>query len=221
MISRNIRALLKVNWIKTLYFNFKYFPFSLAIKLPVFIFQQTYFRKLKGSINITSNSIHTGMIKIGPYGLGTTDIRYNRTILEIDGNIIFKGKCCIGSGSRICVYGNLKIGNNFVITGNTTIIAQKNINIGHDCLCSWDNLIMDTDMHKIYNSNGVHINESRNIEIGDHVWIGCRNTILKDSYIPSNTIIAAGSVISKKFIEENTIIGNANNILKKGVEWEV
>ena len=213
--------LLKLNWPKTLYFNFKYLPLKDAIKIPIFIYKQTYFYKLKGTINIDAESLCHGMIQIGPHCLGSTDTHNNRTILEISGNITFKGKCNIGRGSKICVGGDLVCGNNFVMTGNSTIISYKKIFIGNDCLCSWGCLIMDTDFHKIYNEERKITNENRDIFIGNKVWIGCQNTLLKGSIIPSNTVIAANSTISKKFNEENTIIGGDNRILKRKISWEV
>ena len=40
------------------------------------------------------------------------------------------------------------------------------------------------------------MNKSREIVVGDKVWIGCRATILKGAIIPSNTVIGACSLIS-------------------------
>lgn len=45
-------------------FNFHYFPFSQAIKLPVFL-NHAHLRVLKGSVKIEANRIHPGMIRLG------------------------------------------------------------------------------------------------------------------------------------------------------------
>lgn len=58
------------------------------------------------------------------------------------------------------------------------------------------------------------------VNIGNHVWL-CQNTsILKYVNIPSNTVVAYGSVVTKSLTDENVIIaGNPAKIVKKNVNW--
>ena len=49
--------------LKTLYFNFKCFPISVAFKLPVYIGRNVKFQKLDGNCEIKSDIRH-GMIRI-------------------------------------------------------------------------------------------------------------------------------------------------------------
>jgi hypothetical protein len=44
-----IKRLVKENY-KTIYFNFKYFPFNEAIRFPVIISRNVFFEALKGSV---------------------------------------------------------------------------------------------------------------------------------------------------------------------------
>ena len=53
---------------------------------------------------------------------------------------------------------------------------MKSINFGDDNLLSWDILMMDTDFHKIISSDGEERNKPSAIDVGNHVWIGCRVT---------------------------------------------
>ncbi|MBC6720505.1 hypothetical protein [Treponema sp. Marseille-Q4130] len=79
---------------------------------------------------------------------------------------------------------------------------------------------MDTDFHKIM-ENGNVVNDDKPVYIGSHVWIGCRNTILKGSYIPKDVIIAANSTVAKKLKKSNCIYGGTPvRLLKENVEWE-
>ena len=144
---------------------------------------------------------------------------------EVNGTLTFNGGAIIGRGSRISIGKNaiITLGDGFKITGRSTIISQKAITFGKDCLLSWDILIMDTDFHHITDSNNKLINSPRPITIGNHVWIGCRNTILKGVTIPDNVIIAAGSVLTKSIHESNCIIGGSGKdmmILKQEINWE-
>ena len=118
-------------------------------------------------------------------------------------------------------HASLFLGNNIWVTGgNTTIICNKNIMINDDCLLSWDILLMDTDFHKILNSDNTIINNEKPIHIGKHVWIGCRTTILKGVSIANNNVIAANSTITKSISTENCIIGRNTEMLKTGIQWK-
>ena len=118
-------------------------------------------------------------------------------------------------------HASLFLGNNIWVTGgNTTIICNKNIMINDDCLLSWDILLMDTDFHKILNSDNTIINKEKPIHIGKPVWIGCRTTILKGVSIANNNVIAANSTITKSISTENCIIGRNTEMLKTGIQWK-
>lgn len=180
---------------------------------------------MKGKV-VLNVSPSFGLVKIGAHGLGTQDVKYSRTMWEMDGSFVVNGHASIGRGSRISVGHNgiLNIGDDFVITGRSCIICQKNISFGDKCLLSWDILIMDTDFHNIKNSNGEVINSPCPIKIGNHVWIGCRNTILKGVEISDNVVVSANSLLTKNVEESNCIVGGSGknmNILKRGITWEI
>lgn len=223
-IKKILGLLRKVDWVKTLYFNLKYFPLNVAIRLPFLIYHRTDLYKMGG--NITFNTtLQLGMVKIGPHGLGTQDIKYSRTMWEVNGTLVVNGKASIGRGSRISIGKDavLELGNNFAITGRSSIISQKEVTFGDDCLLSWDILIMDTDFHHIMNENDEIVNHPRPIHIGNHVWIGCRNTILKGVNIADNVIVSANSTITKDVVENNCAVGGLGKdviILKRNLNWK-
>ncbi len=215
--------MLKVNIPKTIYFNFKYLPLKQALHLPIFIYRRTDLYKMKGEVIINAPAT-TGMLKIGPHGLGTQDTQYSRTMWEVAGSLVINGEASIGRGCRISIGKNAKLtlGNKFCITGGTAIICQKEISFGDDCLLSWDILVMDTDFHHILTESGHVINQPKAIKIGNHVWIGCRNTILKGVTIADNTIIAANSTITQSSDNKDCVIGGHGKgikILKENVRW--
>ena len=219
-----IKLLKKVNLWKTLYFNFHYFPFKIAIRVPVFIYWRSELYNMKGKIVIDA-PLSTGMIKFGSHGLGTQDLLYSRTMWEVSGTLVVKGNVNIGRGSKISIgkSATLTLGEHFMITGNSEIICQKGITFGKRCLLSWDILIMDTDFHYVINAEDQIINSPKPIIIGNHVWIGCRNTILKGVSIADNTIIAANSTITRNVVESNCVIGGHGKsveVIKKDVNWK-
>lgn len=217
-----IKILLEINLLKTLYFNFHYLPLDKALVLPILIYKGTKLNKMRGRVVLYNARF--GMIRIGKYGVGTLDIKYDRTIWQNAGTVIFNGSANIGSGTKISVNngGTVNFGSKFCITGASTIICSKQIEFGNECLLSWDILIMDTDFHNIINTEGKTINESKPIRIGEHVWIGCRNTILKGVNICNDVVIAAGSKISKDIVAPYCIVGGENQkILKENVKWSM
>ncbi len=89
-------------------------------------------------------------------------------------------------------------------------------------MLSWDILIMDTDLHKIYNKDRQLINPNRKITIGNNVWIGCRTTVLKGSTIPAGSVIAANSVVSGSLVEDHSIYcGIPCKQIKSSIYWKL
>lgn len=95
---------------------------------------------------------------------------------------------------------------------------MKDVSIGSNTLISWGGEIMDSDFHPIYDKDGICLNYSKPIIIGEHCWIGAHAIILKGSELAKGTIVAAGSVISGKYTEEKMII-TSKKILKNNIEW--
>lgn len=204
---------------KSVYVNFRVLPFFHAIRLPIIVSNRTKLQSLSGKIKL--EKVKTGMIRIGFGNMQMLDYRYQRTLLYLEGSIVFKGKCKIGMGSRLMVYGHLELGENFSISGDATIICAKNISIGNNSTLAWESIVMDTDHHQIYDENGKCINESKKVIIGDNVWIGARSFILKGSHIPDGCIIGANTTITKLYDEKKVIIaGNPPRIVKHNVSWK-
>ncbi len=205
---------------KTLRFNFHYFPLKTALKLPVFVSHRTFLRELHGKIMLPEK-VNTAMIKIGFGDVGHYDRKRSRSIWQVSGTVAFGGKASIGHGSKLSVRGNLTLGADFNMTAESTIVCAHQISFGNDCLLSWDILIMDTDEHPIYNQDGIRTNPDKPILVGNHVWIGCKCTLLKGTEIPNNAIVAAGTLLTSAFSGENQVIGgNPPAVLKSGVRWE-
>ena len=213
---------MSLNILKTLYVNFYYFPFKIAVRFPVFIYKNVNINKIGGGKITINTPVKSGILTIGRRNIGTLDHEYVRSIWEVRGEIILDGKVELGSGCRISVASGavLRLGNNFSMTGNSSIICQKEISFGNDCLLSWEILIMDSDFHKIFNMQNEIINLPSPVHIGNHVWIGCRSTILKGVNIPDNSVVAAGSVMTKSFSESYSIYGGNNLRLKNNINWK-
>jgi acetyltransferase-like isoleucine patch superfamily enzyme len=157
-------------------------------------------------------------LRIGFGNVGVFDKTYERSIIQIDGQITLKGKATFGHGSRICVMENgvLTIGDNFINSAMQTIVCGKQITIGENVLTSWNTLIMDTDFHQSRNVVSGELSiVSKPITIGNNVWMGTRAVILKGSDIADGCIIGANSLVSGKFEKPNSLIVGNPGIVKR------
>jgi acetyltransferase-like isoleucine patch superfamily enzyme len=210
----------EISFFKTLRFNFHYFKFSEAVRLPVVVSRHVLINCLRGSMKLTG-PVRSGFIRIGFQGVPVFDRYRSRTVWNVGGGkVIFKGRAEIGQGCRIGSGGVLTFGDNFQITAETTIICEDSITFGRDVLCSWQCQIMDTDYHQIITDGGPRKVTSP-VSIGDHVWIGSRVIINKGTEIADNSVVAAGSTVTGRFNEPYTLLaGVPASVKKTNIDWK-
>ena len=206
MSTKRIEQILSIP--KSLYVCLRLFHFMDAIKMPILVRYNCKLQSLKGRIKVMGG-VKPAMLKVGFGCVGIYDKKYERSILQIDGCIVLRGKATFGHGSRICVTSNgtLSIGDNFNNTAMTAIVCDNNITFGDNVLVSWDTLVMDTDWHAMQRTDtGEIFGCSKPIIIGNNVWLCTRCIILKGGEIADGCIVGASSVVSKHFMTPNTII---------------
>lgn len=206
---------------KSIYVNFRLLPFHQAVKLPIIVSGKTKIISLSGKVIL--GKVKTGIIRIGFGGTEHIDYAYTRTILKIDGTAAFKGRAKIGLGSKFLIdkEAAFSAGERFGITGDTMILCSKKITIGDNAGISWQNIIMDSDHHPVFDTDNNIINTPTEIFIGNNVWIGARCFILKNTYIDDGCIIAANTTVTKNFrgINHSVIGGDSARVLKTDIRW--
>lgn len=86
---------------------------------------------------------------------------------------------------------------------------------------SYDNIILDSDIHVITDMEGKQVNRPGQIIFGDHVWLGSRCTVLKNTTLCSNIIIGSSSVVTKSLEEPYCVYaGSVATKKKSGVQME-
>lgn len=127
------------------------------------------------------------------------------TVFYIEGTLRIKAGFYFGSGGGIEIDkgATLAFGKNFNATAKCTIICRNSISIGDDVLTSWDTLIMDSDQHTITNTKSAeNINYDGAIQIGDHVWISSKVSILKNTVVGSGCVIGACTLLHGAYVRE-------------------
>lgn len=213
-----MKTLFNVSIIKTIRFNIHYFGIKSLFHFYALIAKGVQFKALKGNVILKNKKM--GAIKIGFPSLGIDNDHITKGTIEIYGQLIINERANFSKGSSISIgkNGYMKI-DSLLVNGNTKIICNKSILFGENCLISWGGYIMDTDFHHIYYNSKI-INEDEDIVVGNNVWICMNCIVLKGTYIPNNSVIGAGSTITKKLEEENALYVN-NKVVKRNIEWRM
>jgi acetyltransferase-like isoleucine patch superfamily enzyme len=140
-------------------------------------------------------------------------------------NTIIIGKNCRLKDVELHIEDNnnsILIGNNTTIAGKTHIacIEGTKIAIGEDCMLSKDIVFRTGDSHSIIDEKGERINPSKDISIGNHVWVGNKVIVTKGASVGDNSILGTGSIVTKSFEKTNVIItGYPAKIVKENINW--
>ena len=122
--------------------------------------------------------------------------------------------CCIMS-PFITDYGcYCRIGDNTVINHNAYLMDGGSITIGKHCFIG-PNCGMYTAVHAtLAEQRNQGLEKALPIIIGDHCWLGGNVTVLPGVTIGSNTIIGAGSVVTRDIPDHVVAAGNPCRILR-------
>lgn len=126
--------------------------------------------------------------------------------------------------------GSCTIGD-FTLLNGALIMAEERIEIGAHCLVSWNVGIADSDFHPLEPAQRLIDSKAlapyykdrpprpklvtAPVIIRDNVWIGMNATILKGVEIGENSVVAAGSVVTKSVPANVVVAGNPAVVVKQ------
>ena len=118
-----------------------------------------------------------------------------------------------------CDYGyNIEVGDNFFANYNLTILDVAKVVIGNNVQIA-PNVSIYTAGHPIHpDSRNSGYEYGIPVAIGDNVWIGWDVVILPGVTIGSNSVIGAGSVVSKDVPEWVAAAGNPCRVIRAVTE---
>jgi len=175
-----------------------------------------------GQVSIVSDlpeNVQIAAANIGHTEPGSVFVKIKQrgqtTISISEGVTIREGVAIHTQGS-----GTISIGRNTVINESSSFktSGRSSIYIGEDCAISWNCHAVSNDFHVIqYNNEDAPF--EKDILIGNHVWIGMGVLILKGTIIGDQSVVAAGSVLTKAYPPNTLIAGNPGQVVKTNVTW--
>jgi acetyltransferase-like isoleucine patch superfamily enzyme len=137
--------------------------------------------------------------------------------------------CYAGCSFAIGENGCCTIGD-FTLLNGALIMADERIDIGSHCLVSWNVGIADSDFHPLEPAQRLIDAQAlapyfkdrpprpqlkpAPVKIGNNVWIGMNAVILKGVVIGDNSVVAAGSVVTKSIPANTIVAGNPAVVVK-------
>jgi len=209
-LRQKIQFYRSINWIKTLYFNYKKFPFAIAKKLPVYFYGPVKFQDISGEIIIDA-PIKRGMIGFGQqYEFNTVHKGFSE--IKLAGKIVFKGHAPIGKDYFIFVGKDavLHYGHMSTLASGSKIICTNSIIIGNYVQTGADTQITDSNFHPMMNTVTKEVYAiNGKVQLGNFNFTGGRVTIMKGTKTPDCCTIASNSLCNNDYttLGENILIG--------------
>ena len=160
------------------------------------------------NVSYGKNIYFFGLTIIKKHSNGRISIAENCVFRSLaTSNLIGINRPCILS--VLTASANLKIGEGCGFSG-TVIGCFDKIEFGKNVRCGANTLITDSDWHL----NDFRSGKPKPISIGDNVWLGVNVTVMKGVTIGENSIIGAGSVVTKNIPANVIAAGNPCHIIK-------
>lgn len=225
-IYRRIILYRKINFIKTFYFNFKKFPFNIAIKFPVIFYGRVKFQCISGEV-VINGLIRTAMIGYGQLyeqakrSKGTAE-------LNLKGRLVFNGSVSIGKDVFLFVGENAycELGHMSCLGSDVKLVCTDKIIIGDWTGVGYESQIIDTNSHPMKNTlTGEFYPITGSINIGSHNAISNRVSIMAKTQTPDYCVVASNTVCNKDYTSfgSNILIGGIPARLLKinySRDWE-
>ncbi len=115
-----------------------------------------------------------------------------------------------------CDYGyNIEIGENFYSNHNLVILDPAKVKFGNNVFIG-PNCGFYTPEHPLdYETRNSGLEYAKPINVGNNVWFGGNVTVLGGVTIGDNTVIGAGSVVTKDIPANVVAVGNPCKVIKQ------
>lgn len=134
-----------------------------------------------------------------------------------------KGVPAFSASIRVGQDSTVLVGSNVSTTTTCAMSATEGttIRIGHDVMIASENQIRADDGHPIFDvRTGNRVNVSKDIVIGDHVWLARAAVVLGGARIGAGTVIGYGSIVTKRIPNNCVAAGIPARVVRRDTAWE-
>lgn len=164
-----------------------------------------------------------------------------------EGNAVNVNPSCVFGELHIIIWGNnnrLEIADNCILKKNNTIFISgdhnhvkldahvtfdqdvslvccegTNLTIGKDCIFAKGVRIRTSDQHAIYDKDNIRTNPAKNIDIGEHVWLGNSVVINKGVKIGPGSVIGIGAIVTHDVPANSIAVGVPARVVEQNIHW--
>ncbi len=125
------------------------------------------------------------------------------------------GENCVVEQPLFCTYGyNTTVGDNFFLNVNCKLMDSGKITIGNNVFIA-PNVCLVTEEHAMDVEQRLQgLEYTHPVTIGDNVWICTGAIVLPGVTIGSNSVIGAGSVVTKDIPPNSLAVGNPCKVIR-------
>ena len=151
--------------------------------------------------------------------LNTADRSDYENLARIIKELLGKSEGAFINPPFYCDYGShIEVGKNFFANYNCTILDVAKVVIGDNCQMA-PNVAIYTAGHPVHPAiRNTAYEYGIEVTLGDNVWIGGNTVICPGVHIGSNTVIGAGSVVTKDVPDWVVAAGNPCRVIRKITE---
>ena len=111
--------------------------------------------------------------------------------------------------------GVLDIEERTFINYGTSISASSRVTIGPRCQIGTYVIIMDNGFHRLEPERRLERPESAPVSIGENVWLGARVVVLPGVTIGRDSVIGAGSVVTRSIPPRTVAVGMPARVVRE------
>ena len=109
--------------------------------------------------------------------------------------------------------GRIQIGDYCLLAPGVEITSAVGIHIGHNSMIAAGCVLSDSDWHGLYNRVRP-FRCTQPITLKDNVWLGARTIVCKGVTIGENSVVGAGSVVTRSIPDNCVAAGNPAKVVK-------
>jgi acetyltransferase-like isoleucine patch superfamily enzyme len=143
--------------------------------------------------------------------------------IEIGDDVRIGDRCTWVVGFKVSENPELIIGNRVSVNYQNLISVAKSLQIGDDTMIAANVQIFDNISHPLSPSRRLRhdpftLEESAPVLIGKNCWVGTNSIVMRGVTIGDNSVVAAGSIVTKSVPPNTLVAGNPAAPIKQIAE---